>query len=482
MTLQPNDVHLVHSPAGDYGGSAGSFALENSDRSPATPVLTSLRRLLESAGFDAANSVSDSWNPLGEIIREGDRVLIKPNWVTHENAAGSGQECLITHTAVLEAILHYVALSRPRSVVIGDAPIQGCDFDALTRNAGLPELRERFANRGMAIDIRDFRLIRLDGRGRGSLSLPTGRTIEDYVLFDLGYASRLEPISSGSPQFRVTMYDPDVLAAAHRLGRHRYLVAREAIEADVVINVPKLKTHKKACITGALKNVIGINGHKSYLPHHRKGGAGNGGDCYPGRSFVKSAIESLLDRANHSAGSATRRCYAVLAAGVGRVEALRSAPVDLEGSWYGNDTIWRTTLDLQRILYYGCSDGTIGATPQRRILHITDGLVAGQGEGPLAPAPLALGVLTMGTSAAAVDWVNALLLGLDPAKIPLTSAAFDDSLPDRTGFGPDEIRVFAGGPCLSPAEAARKYGATARPPSGWIGHCEWEPAAETVCF
>ena len=57
-----------------------------------------------------------------------------------------------------------------------------------------------------------------------------------------------------------------------RRGRHRYLVARELIEADVVFNVPKLKTHKKAGVTGALKNLVGINGHKAYLPHHRKGG------------------------------------------------------------------------------------------------------------------------------------------------------------------------------------------------------------------
>ena len=70
----------------------------------------------------------------------------------------------------------------------------------------------------------------------------------------------------------------------HAPGRHQYLVAREVIEADVIVNLPKLKTHKKAGVTCALKNLIGINGNKEYLPHHRVGGAERGGDCYPAAS------------------------------------------------------------------------------------------------------------------------------------------------------------------------------------------------------
>ena len=64
------------------------------------------------------------------------------------------------------------------------------------------------------------------------------------------------------------------------------VVDQAIIDADLVINVPKLKTHKKAGVTGALKNLVGINGNKEFLPHHRKGGAASGGDCYPGRSPI----------------------------------------------------------------------------------------------------------------------------------------------------------------------------------------------------
>ena len=132
------------------------------------------------------------------------------------------------------------------------------------------------------------------------------RTEADYVRFDLADDSLLEPITTDEAPFRVTMYDPRALDETHRRGRHRYLVARELIEADVVFNVPKLKTHKKAGVTGALKNLVGINGHKAYLPHHRKGGAGRGGDAYPGSSLWKTFAEEAYDTANRLTGGRTK--------------------------------------------------------------------------------------------------------------------------------------------------------------------------------
>ena len=39
-------------------------------------------------------------------------------------------------------------------------------------------------------------------------------------------------------------------------------------------------------------------------------------------------------------------------------------------------------------------------TPQRRVVHLTDAIVAGQGDGPLSPQPLSLGLLFAGNNAA----------------------------------------------------------------------------------
>src|SRR5439155_26668559 len=68
----------------------------------------------------------------------------------------------------------------------------------------------------------------------------------DFVRFDLGAGRLLEPITDARGSFRVTQYDPRELRKTHAHGRHRYLVARAIVEADVVVNVPKLKTHCKA--------------------------------------------------------------------------------------------------------------------------------------------------------------------------------------------------------------------------------------------
>ena len=48
--------------------------------------------------------------------------------------------------------------------------------------------------------------------------------------------------------------------------------------ADVVINLPKLKTHKKTGVTISLKNMVGINGYRNCLPHHTIGTPDASGD------------------------------------------------------------------------------------------------------------------------------------------------------------------------------------------------------------
>jgi hypothetical protein len=235
------------------------------------------------------------------------------------------------------------------------------------------------------------------------------------------------------------------MAKTHHSGVHQYLVAKEVVEADIIINLPKLKTHRKAGITCALKNLIGINGNKEYLPHHRLGGSQHGGDCYPGNGVVKRALEYLSDRQNLTSSYATGMLWRLLFAVFARTSRAQGDRTGTDGSWSGNDTIWRTCLDLNRILLYGRSDGTrtdgtrSGGTAnggtmsagimsdeiQRRVIHVADAVVAGQGNGPLAPDPLDLGLLLGANNAAAMDWVGAHLLAYDPDRISLVRHAFD---------------------------------------------------------
>ncbi|MFW6201878.1 MAG: DUF362 domain-containing protein, partial [Gemmatimonadota bacterium] len=344
-----------------------------------------IRRALDRSGELLGWADADA-GPLGTVIPSGARVVVKPNWVYHENHGPWGIAPLLTHDSLIRAVVESVLETDAAEVLVADAPLQSCDFDRLAEATRLHAWVEPL----MAADPR-FRGVR-DLRRTVSVVEDGVRTAfedrlpeDEFVLFDLGEHSLLEPITAGDEAFRVTRYDPRLLAERHRPGRHQYLIGRAIVDADVVINLPKLKTHKKAGITCALKNLIGINGNKEFLPHHRIGGSETGGDCYRGGSRAKLALEHAFDRLNMAPTPARALVWHRLARVVGKIARFTAGDAEIEGAWIGNDTIWRTCLDLNRILLYGRSDGGLDDAIQRRVVHIVDAVIAGQGDGPLAP-------------------------------------------------------------------------------------------------
>lgn len=479
--LQPNRVFCACSPRPNYAACEGVSAPELPGGQATTSALVALRALFRHANLDQQHYGSAEWNPLSEVINDGDRVLIKPNWVYHRNFSGRGLDCLVTDTSVIEAILRYVLKARPKSVVIGDAPIQGCDFDLLRTECRIDKTIQQFEVEAPTLTVTDLRRTILPGGKLENRSVENSRSLDQYVLFNLAELSELEAITHKNSQFRVTMYDPHALERTHAPGKHQYLIAREAIDANVVINVPKLKTHKKACITGALKNMVGINGHKEYLPHHRKGGSLNGGDCYPGRSLLKGFAEDILDATNGTARLGVRQALVQMYKFTTLVAKKRGEDFDLEGSWYGNDTVWRTCLDLQKILHYGRQDGTLSNCGQRTVLTITDAIICGEGNGPLSPTPVPLGMLTMATNVAAAEWIHARLMGFDPARIPLTRQAFSLRSHPLATFAPEDIVAEVDGTELAVDDLVAHYGRAFIPPDGWQGHCEFiSPVSEEL--
>ncbi len=380
--------------------------------------------------------------PFGELIPPGARVLIKPNFVLHHNQSTGGMDPMITHQSVIKAVVKAVLQTDAAEVMVGDAPIQTCDFSALLETTGLGKWAETAKQSDPRFKgVKDFRRTTAQYVNGVRVAEENKLPEEDFVLFDLATDSLLEPITDDKPDFRVTCYDPRLLARTHGKGRHRYLVARDVVAADVVINLPKLKTHKKAGITCALKNLIGINGNKEYLPHHRIGGANLGGDCYPGDSRVKRMLEYAADQQNLTDSGTKGRIWGGVATQLNRVLHLMGDDLGIEGSWSGNDTIWRTGLDLNRILLYGQPDGSIADEPRRRVVHLTDAVIAGQGDGPLAPQPLPLGLLFAGNNAACIDWFGALLLGYDPNLLPIVREAFGSFRWPICPARPEEIRL-----------------------------------------
>ena len=391
------------------------------------PVYDAVRRSLYLLGRDRQNYDTPNWNPLGEFICPGQQVLIKPNWVFHDNPAG-GLASLVTHSSVLRSVIDYVllALKNQGRIIIGDAPIQSANFDLLMKHNNVSRLLEHIDKGAVDIDIRDFRenTCELDHQGRVMGHHRLCGDPDGYRTVNLGEQSFLCPVSSQSRRFRVTNYDPDVMRAHHTCDRHEYLIAQAVLDSDVVINVPKLKTHRKAALTCCLKNVVGINGSKDYLPHHRVGAVTEGGDEYHWPSAWKAMGSKVLDLLEGSS-SRTVRDLAQLALRVCRRMAHHTArdPYS-EGSWYGNDTIWRTVLDLNRVLEFARADGTLAQMPQRKIFNIVDAVIAGGGEGPLRPDPVAAGMILAGRIPAIVDNFAARLVGLNPEKIPLLKKIF----------------------------------------------------------
>lgn len=446
---------------GTYGGNAGLIGW-------------ALERVAGKLGWS-----DESRGPLGRVIPDGAKVLVKPNFVLHENEGPWGLDPLVTHASVVRAVVDTALRAGPSELVIGDAPLQGCDFDGLLHATGLSKWAADLAHIDRRFKgIRDFRRTTCGFR-RGVRVAAEGLQSENrFVLFDLGCASLLEPITDEGNSFRVTCYDPRLLVKTHARGRHRYLIAKEVIEADVVINLPKLKTHKKAGITFALKNLVGINGNKEYLPHHRIGGSRAGGDCYPNRNVIKRIIEYAADRQNMASSFAAASVWHGIGKQLDRVSRrLMHDQLGVEGSWSGNDTVWRMCLDLNRIILYGCPDGGLADHPQRRVIHVADAIVAGQGDGPLSPQPLPLGLLLASNNAAAMDWIGARLLGYDPTRVSIAREAFGHFKWPLTSFRPDRIE-FTGD--WAPSHADGPLGpANVMPvihPVGWRDAAQQRPA------
>jgi uncharacterized protein (DUF362 family) len=506
--------------------------LTGTEVGPPNPVFAAVRRCLFLAGLDREHFGQPAWNPLGDLIEPGQKVLIKPNWVRHDDsvpsphrgrgdslpaiasaaAGGEGENAvdhdgqagglsaLVTHPAVLRPVLAYVlvALKGSGRVILGDAPIQSADFDRLMRQLQVPRLVERMEVGRVAIEIRDFRenVCQLDEQGRVAGHLKRSGDPDGTVTVDLAGRSRHVPVEAMSERFRVTNYDPAAMRAHHAAGRHEYLIARAVLNADAVINVPKLKTHRKAGLTCCLKNVVGINGSKDYLPHHRLGPSTRGGDEYEWPSVWKSAAARLTDRLEAAAGQGSKggQGAARLALRLcGRMARLAARDGYNEGSWYGNDTIWRTAMDLSAILEFARPDGTLGDVPQRRVFNVVDAVVAGGGEGPLRPTPVHAAMILAGAVPAAVDFLAARLVGLDPLKIPLIRAAVDqlcaggevDSDAERGAAARMDLRLVSDEEEASGHEVAPEYvrpRVCLVPPAGWAGHVELAacPSAEGI--
>jgi uncharacterized protein (DUF362 family) len=408
-------------------------------------------------------------------------VVIKPNWVREGDTRPERcdqWEHVITHPAVIWATVRHVDrfLRGCGRITICDAPqtdsslrtlLARCNFDAYARCHPLEH--------GTPIAIVDLR--REEWTTRNGVVIarhPLPGDPAGYTLVDLGSRSRFA--SRRMDNIYGAEFDYRFTQRQHSDGHHRYLISATVLRADLVISMPKLKTHKKGGITGALKNMVGVNGDKNYLPHHTFGPPSRGGDEFPEAKRLGS-MESQMLRLYKSMvrrlPESVARGVAVPIKKVGRLVFGDTSRVIRSGNWHGNDTVWRMTLDLNAIVRWVDADGSLRRHP-RPVLVVTDGVLGGEAEGPMSPDPKAGDVLIVSDDSAVADHAAALWMGFDPARIPSVAHAFNSGHLPLTAARPEDIVVESAearfrGPL---AQVVARHGKSFRPHSGWRGKIE----------
>lgn len=143
-------------------------------------------------------------------IEKGMRVLIKPNLLI----PAKPESAVITHPLVVKAVAEYI-LEKGGEVTVSDSPAVGL-FGKILKDGGY-----RKAFEGLDVEFREFR---------------------ESVKTDIG-----EPFGAIE-------------------------IAKEALEADAIINIAKLKTHAQMFLTLGVKNLFGcIVGLKKPEWHLRSG-------------------------------------------------------------------------------------------------------------------------------------------------------------------------------------------------------------------
>lgn len=317
-------------------------------------------------------------NPLGKLIKPGDKVFIKPNWVASRWRESCPHRdtlyCVITHPHVIEAVADYVAeaLQGEGQIMIGDNPSIDADFSELMKFTEMERIKEKYDVPVSIIDLRPLVCDDLKNYGKKYLMVEQPGDPSGKIEVNLGKDSLLYGIDP--TRFRGVFDEREETIASHTGENQLYTFARSLYDADVYISIPKLKTHQKVGATLNLKGLVGTISNKNQLVHWQVGYPEIHGDEYPSKEAYETG---------------------------------QQAKVKHRGAWPGNDTIWRMVADL----YQGMK------RKNRRYFTVVDGILAGEGQGPFCPTSKYANTIIAGEDLLATDCVAARYMGLNPEKM-----------------------------------------------------------------
>ena len=157
----------------------------------------------------------DQLGGIAQFVRSGQRVLVKPNLLR----PSPPEHAVVTHPAVVRAVVR-LAQAAGAKVVVADNP-------------SVPLLSQRAWQQAYEV------------MGLAEVAAETGAQLN----------TRIAPLQSPHP---------------HGLLVKQVDVSGFLAEADVVINLPKLKTHGMMCFTGAVKNLFGVVPGLTKAGYHAK--------------------------------------------------------------------------------------------------------------------------------------------------------------------------------------------------------------------
>jgi len=332
-----------------------------------------------------------------DFIKPGMTVFIKPNWVASRWRESAPHKdtlySVITHPGVIEAVADKVvqALNGSGKIIIGDNPSLDADFEELMRFTGIRKLITKYDVPCEILDLRPLVCKDLKDYGMKSKMVPQPGDPQGKVEINLGRESLLCDMN---PTLFRGVFDDDRgdTAASHTGDTQLYTFSKSLYDADVYISIPKLKTHHKVGTTLNLKGLVGSVTEKNQLVHWRIGSPETGGDEYPDTASL---------------------------------EAAKNVKITHRGAHPGNDTIWRMVADLYKAML----------KKERRYFSVTDGIIAGEGQGPFCPTSKQANCLIAGDNLLAVDIAASRFMGFNPKKIRYLNYFI------KNGFSYDEIEV-----------------------------------------
>lgn len=384
------------------------------------PLYQEVEKLLLDLGLDKEN-------PFKDIIKPGQTVLIKPCLTTHKRHMNA----IISHPAVIRPLIDFAwtALKGQGEIIIADGPCGSGKFDTIVETSGLKAMVEYLQQKEkyniqlycLKDNVEEFqgnygvKLVDRSGDPRG------------YTTVDLKTDSAYMEIINNHKRFSSTAFPFKYAADRHTPKKNQYEMPNSVLQADCVISVSKLKTHKKCGVTLALKNMIGITNKRAWVPHFQKGAPPKGDEFPISPSWYSLIGKRLWYNSSPLAHQILRLAYKFYrskeeeASSTCEAQPKKNKKNSVSGAnWPGSDTIWRAVLDLNRILLYANKQGEICKTKQRNYFCVLDGIVAGELDGPLDPAPKPAGMLLAGFDPVAVDVIGTEVMGFDHEKIKTT--------------------------------------------------------------